>query len=411
MFSRPRIFLAALGTILTLSPAQAADDRLDGLWGGGYGIGGSQFTASANLDVAQGYGEMKLNVGTSISFNRRLRSGEQGLPQGNRFQLPGEDFAATSYGCTYFVRLDGETLDLALNLQTSNPVCDNRATATISAEGPDGPVLSYRSEHVDLSFPLRLGIGPLPADQLATLPPAFDILGVTPGMTIDAAAQALIDQGFTPFEPPRDPTITAPDWSQTTRQFTRGEQFGSPDFPEFPDIVTLLESTAYSLDPDAPTLVLLVGRTRSWRATQGDGIAPDTLFDQITGKYGLPSNGAVSTDFGIYFDKQGQQAERGSRQNAQSCFNAAQSVQYQTPYIPLGRLRLQLDPSPACGSTFRFSADTKGSVVDAFSLLIYSEPLLVQDVWRRYAGQIATKARETFETLSSQTGDGKKLDL
>lgn len=396
---------------LVASPSLAFGQDLDGLWGGGYTVSGSQFQSRASLDMAQGFGELKINVGTSISFVNGLRSGRVVLPDNQRFELPGEGFAATGYVCNYFVKHDGEELQLAINLQTSRPECDNRATASV-AVGTDGtPVLSYRSLHVDMDYQLQLGIGPLPDSQLATLPDGFDVLGVQPGMSIDAARGVLEEQGFTEFKSPNDPTITAPDWSQTTLEFVRGDQFGSPSSPEFPDRVTLVESTRYDLAPEAPNFVVMLTRTRSWRAIEGDGIAPDTLRSSISAKYGAPADGGTSNSYGLYFDKSGQPGVRGRAFDSTSCERQSPSVGYQTPRLLTGSIRLNLEPSAACGSTFRFHADVKGSLITAFTVVLYSEPLMIQDVWRRYAGQVASKAKSTFEALDSQSGDEKKLDL
>jgi hypothetical protein len=389
------------------APSLAMTEDLDGLWTGGYAISGSQFQSLANLDMAQGYGELKINVGMSINFVNGLRSGRFALPDGQRFELPGEGFAATRYICNYFVKHDGETLQLAINLQTSGPGCDNRATATVAAGDDGAPGLSYRSVHVDMDYPMQLGIGPLPEDQLATLPEGFDVLGVQPGMSIDDARAAIEEQGFVQFQFPNDPTINAADWSQTTLEFVRGDRFGSESYPEFPDRVTLLESTRFDLDPDAPNFVVMVARTRSWRAVDGDGITPDTLMSSIGNKYGRPSNGGFANDYSLYFDKSGQPAERGTT----ACFNQSPGVDYQTARMPTGRFQLTLKPSAACGSTFLFTSDVKGSLIDAFNIVLYSEPLMIQDVWRRYSGQVAANARSTFEALDGQSGDDNDLDL
>lgn len=411
LFAKRKALLGAL-TFVTIgaSAAQSQVSELEGLWGGGYGFGGSQFTSQANLDIADGYGELTLKVGMSKGFLDDLRSGRVQLPEGNSYTMPGEGWGATSYGCKYFVKVDGNEIKMAIALQNSKSSCDNRATASIEPRSPGNAILRYTSENVTTQIDLKLGIGPLPEDRFAKLPKNFDIQGVYPGMDLTAARDALEEQGYTVFQMPEDPTIRAKDWSQSTLLYVRGDQFGSPQYPKFPDTITLVESTRYDMNPDAPETVLLVGRTRSWEAVEGDGIAPDTLFEAITGKYGAPEKGGLRNDYSIAYDLAGERGENRNRQHTQSCVNRS-PVKYQIPRVSVGRIRLRMEPASACGSTFRFSSDEKGSVISAFSVVLYSDPLLINDVWRRYAGQVASKARETFEALDKQTGDDKKIDL
>lgn len=407
-----KTLLGAL-TFVTIgaSAAQSQVSELEGLWGGGYGFGGSQFTSQANLDIADGYGELTLKVGMSKRFLEDLRSGRVQLPDGNSYTMPGEGWDATSYNCKYFAKAEGNEIRLAIALQSSGPSCDNRATASIEPLSPGNAILRYTSENVTTQIDLKLGIGPLPEDRLAKLPENFDIQGVYPGMELTAARDALEEQGYTVFQMPDDPTIRAKDWSQSTLLYVRGDQFGSPQYPKFPDMITLVESTRYDMNPDAPETVVLVGRTRSWEAVEGDGIAPDTLFEAIRDKYGAPEQGGRRNDYSIAYGLAGARGDDRNRNSTQSCMNRSQPVQYQMPRVSVGRMRLRMEPASACGSTFSFSSDEKGSVISAFSVVLYSDPLLINDVWRRYAGQVASKARETFEALDKQTGDDKKLDL
>lgn len=393
------------------SNAQAQNEDIQGLWSGGYGFGGSQFTSQANLDIANGYGELTIKVSMSKRFLEDLRSGRVQLPDGNSYVLPGEGWDATSYSCKYYVKREGAEISLAIALQQSGPACDNRATASIDPVEPGKAILRYQSQHVVSQIDLKLGIGPLPENRLARLPENFDIQDIFPGMDLTAARDILEEQGYSVFQMPQDPTIRAKDWNQSTLLYVKGDQFGSDQYPQFPDMITLVESTRFDLNPDAPETVVMIARTRSWGAVEGDGIAPDTLLNAIKGKYGAPEKGGRRNDYSITYNLAGERGDNRNRTNTQSCVNRSQAVQYQTPRIATGRIRLRLEPSSACGSTFRFSSDENGSVISAFTVVLYSDPLLINDVWRRYAGQIASKARATFEALDKQSGDDKKLDL
>lgn len=350
------------------SPALAAED-VQGFWAGGYvnGMGGSIGFELTSLGTV---GEIKYNATNWGQLGYAICEYVFGEHDGTAPVTAVRNTGAGTGNCL-------ESFEFT-------PVRVSQEVLNLQFAGPE-----FELDAAELG-----GILTPASDEMRPKIPGFDVLGVSPGMTLAAMETELAGKGFTVL--PERGSVGAYQ-GYTIDQVAWGRSPGADGRPT--DLIFATFTARKEWAPDAEPVATYVGR--DWTVSPDDAISGTTMTQGLVQKYGPRSNSITEAR---YFDQSG-----AVLQDAYGCpsgSHQAVPLDYQLG-ITVGREEI----APTCSGIVEASVSTDystGRVRQVQIRLIDPLPLR-NDFWEVWSHGQSERLSLLYESVTGATAAAPEL--
>lgn len=370
-----RIITASFcGVLLSCAaPGQVAAQTygpLDGLWFGGLRIGGGQ--ASVEARFHETVGEVKTSV-------RNLPD----LYQGD---------------CIYVLRhQDGQVTESQLAVGMSNADCprDHGFAFTTAQDG----TLTLTSTPALPEFALSPVMTP-PIPDSSTPPESFDVLGVSPGMTLEQIEQILVtERGWTAITD-RDLEFGTDGWTSLSRLYVKDPEARTQPFETLTDAISVGYAAREQgqTGPDTPSVMIM--REMNFPETGEGAVSSQTLADALAAKYGVVAAPDVRFSNSRFYDRAGTFAPEATR--AQDlCHEGGGTTTWEGYGVldPRSRPRnVSAGTAPDCGFEVHIAGLVHDGVGNARQrrITLFHNDILIGDLWQRQALDLKYRVENIF---------------
>lgn len=355
----------AVGAHFALSGISYAGD-FDGIWYGGYAQGNGQVTMQADF------------VGDLVRFDIEMRRWGPDKSSGK---------------CQYYSRVSPDAVGtIILNVGSSANYCVREGEVTVNRANPSTVSVNIIGISSISEFELNEVIRPINNNEYAALPPNFNVLELTIGMTRTEIESRLIkDRGYVHIFD-QDINSTTANWQSDIITYRKGEADTEND------IIKIAYSARPNGVPEGDAYAVMIHREAN--LGKASRLHVDALRNSLSEKYGAPTQGDSRR-----YGRNGMLV-RSHNETTQFCeMGNRQSIEYRVPFDSPREFKSH------CGSELHVSIvdDRATGLVTRYRLTLTSVDYLNNDFWLKLGTDRAAEFSAFLDAVTNAETSGPEL--